>query len=208
MTKQSEKSPEIAFYIGLKNVKKSIEDADLNIGNPGVGGTQYLFLLTVKKYNEKYNETKALLLTDGELDLKDDAVPYVVVKSESEAIRYCEKHNIKVLVLNANIADSIDEKNFNTKVKIALWAHNTLTWSRQLVAARNQSIQYVVCVSKKQYENMRDTPCWEKCTYINNIIPNEFYENATLSNHAKPMAAYIGSIMPQKGVHDHDSKHL
>lgn len=46
MTKQSEKSPEIAFYIGLKNVKKSIEDADLNIGNPGVGGTQYLFLLT------------------------------------------------------------------------------------------------------------------------------------------------------------------
>lgn len=58
MTKQSEKSPEIAFYIGLKNVKKSIEDADLNIGNPGVGGTQYLFLLTVKKYNEKYNETK------------------------------------------------------------------------------------------------------------------------------------------------------
>lgn len=60
MTKQSEKSPEIAFYIGLKNVKKSIEDADLNIGNPGVGGTQYLFLLTVKKYNEKYNETKKI----------------------------------------------------------------------------------------------------------------------------------------------------
>lgn len=202
MTKQSEKSPEIAFYIGLKNVKKSIEDADLNIGNPGVGGTQYLFLLTVKKYNEKYNETKALLLTDGELDLKDDAVPYVVVKSESEAIRYCEEQNIKVLVLNANVADSIDEKSFNTEVKIALWAHNTLTWSRQLVAARNQSIQYVVCVSEKQYENMRDTPCWEKCTYINNIIPNEFYENATLSNHAKPMAAYIGSIMPQKGVHN------
>ena len=171
MTKQSEKSPEIAFYIGLKNVKKSIEDADLNIGNPGVGGTQYLFLLTVKKYNEKYNETKALLLTDGELDLKDDAVPYVVVKSESEAMRYCEEQNIKVLVLNANVADSIDEKSFNTEVKIALWAHNTLTWSRQLVAARNQSIQYVVCVSEKQYENMRDTPCWEKCTYINNIIP-------------------------------------
>ena len=42
MIKQSEIRPEIAFYIGLKNVKKSIENADLNIGNPGVGGTQYL----------------------------------------------------------------------------------------------------------------------------------------------------------------------
>lgn len=68
MIKQSEIRPEIAFYIGLKNVKKSIENADLNIGNPGVGGTQYLFLLTVKKYNEKYNGKRAILLSDSELN--------------------------------------------------------------------------------------------------------------------------------------------
>lgn len=202
MIKQSEIRPEIAFYIGLKNVKKSIENADLNIGNPGVGGTQYLFLLTVKKYNEKYNGKRAILLSDSELSLKDDAVPYAIVNNEVAAIEYCEKQNVKVLVLNANVADSIDEKYFNTKIEIALWAHNTLTWSRQLVAARNKSIRHIICVSKKQYENMKDTPCWEKCTYINNIIPDEFYENATLSTHDKPTAAYIGSIMPQKGVHN------
>lgn len=44
MTKQSEKSPEIAFYIGLKNVKKSIEDADLNIGNPRRRNSVFIFV--------------------------------------------------------------------------------------------------------------------------------------------------------------------
>ena len=112
MIKQSEIRPEIAFYIGRKNVKKSIENADLNIGNPGVGGTQYLFLLTVKKYNEKYNGKRAILLSDSELSLKDDAVPYAIVNNEVAAIEYCEKQNVKVLVLNANVADSIDEKYF------------------------------------------------------------------------------------------------
>ena len=98
MIKQSEIRPEIAFYIGLKNVKKSIENADLNIGNPGVGGTQYLFLLTVKKYNEKYNGKRAILLSDSELSLKDDAVPYAIVNNEVAAIEYCEKQNVKVLM--------------------------------------------------------------------------------------------------------------
>ena len=202
MVKQKAISPQIAFHIGLKNVNKSLKDADLNIGNPGVGGTQYLFLLTVKKYNEKYGDGQAVLLTDAELSLTDDMVPYAVVETELDAIKYCEEQSIKVLVLNANIADKLNEECFNTKIKLVLWAHNTLTWERQLVAAKNRSIQQVVCVSKKQYENMKDTPCWEKCTYINNIIPNEFYNNATLSMHDKPFAAYIGSIMPQKGVHN------
>lgn len=202
MMEQKATSPQIAFYIGLRNIKKSLEDADLNIGNPGVGGTQYLFLLTVKKYNEKYSDGQAILLTDAELSLKDNAVPYEAVGTEADAIKYCERQNIKVLVLNANVADKISEECFNTRVKIVLWAHNTLTWGRQLVAARNRSIQHIVCVSEKQYENMKDTPCWKKCTYINNIIPDEFYNNATLSMHDKPFAAYIGSIMPQKGVHN------
>ena len=43
--------PKIAFFIELKNNQATIEGADLNIGNPGVGGTQYLFLLTVKVLN-------------------------------------------------------------------------------------------------------------------------------------------------------------
>lgn len=194
--------PKIAFYIGLKNAKKTLTDADLSIGNPGVGGTQYLFLLTVKEYNRVYGAGQAVLLTDGEFGLKDSDVPVVFTETEKGAIRYCEEKQIPWLVLNANVLDWLPEHDFDTEVRIAVWAHNTLSWKRQLVATQKNSIQRVICVSEKQYENMKDTPCWAKCTFINNVIPAEFYEHATVNSHDKPVAVYVGSVMPQKGVHN------
>lgn len=195
-------SVQIAFYIGLRNSKCTLANANLSIGNPGVGGTQYLFLLTVKEYNRVYGAGKAILLTDGEFGLQDEDIPMFVVENEKSAVEYCEKAKIDWLVLNANVLDRVPKSVFDTTVNIAAWAHNTLSWKRQKIAAKTRSIQRVICVSESQYRNMEDTPCWEKCTYINNIIPDEFYNNATLSMHDKPFAAYIGSIMPQKGVHD------
>lgn len=199
---QKTSTPQIAFYIGLKNARKALADADVSCGNPGVGGTQYLFLLTVKEYNRSYGAGNAILLTDGDFGLKDNDIPVYVVKDEKGAIQYCEKNRILWLVLNANVLDRIDNKNFNTDVKIVVWAHNTLTQKRQLVAGRTKCIQRVVCVSEKQCENMKDTPCQEKCIFINNIIPSEFYKRSTVSTHDKPAAVYIGSVMPQKGVHN------
>ena len=192
----------IAFYIELKNSTKTLKEANLNIGNPGVGGTQYLFLLTVKKLNEKYGNETALLLTDGSFGIEEDTIPYRVVESGQAAIKYCEKVGIKVIVFNANILERIKENELKTSIRIVLWAHNTLTWKRQCIAAEVDSINKVICVSKKQYENMKDTPCWNKCTFINNIIPDEFYNKATQSNYSKKEAVYIGSVMPQKGVHN------
>lgn len=192
----------IAFYIELKNSTKTLKEANLDIGNPGVGGTQYLFLLTVKKLNEKYGNETALLLTDGSFGIEENAVPYKIVESGQAAIRYCESVGIEVMVFNANILEGIKENELKTSIRIVLWAHNTLTWKRQCIAAKTDSISKVICVSRKQYENMKDTPCWNKCTYINNIIPDEFYNRATQSNHSKEEAVYIGSVMPQKGVHN------
>lgn len=197
-----EKKPQIAFYIGLKSVRKTLANADLRIGNPGIGGTQYLFLLTVKEYNRVYGDDEAILLTNGDLDLTDNQIPIKIVEAEQGAIRFCEKSGIQWLVLNANVLDRLKEIDFNTKVRIAAWAHNTLSWKRQLVAAREKSVQRVVCVSEKQYENMKDTPCLAKCIFINNVIPSEFYEHATLSSHNQAAAVYIGSVMPQKGLHN------
>lgn len=192
----------IAFYIGLKNSKSTLANADLSIGNPGVGGTQYLFLLTVKEYNRTYGDRQAILLTDGVFGLNDNDIPVLVVGSEKKAVEYCEKENVDWLVFNANVLDRISGSVFDTNVKIAAWAHNTLSRKRQIIAANKKSIQRVVCVSESQYNNMKDTPCWEKCTYINNVVPIEFCKSATISTHEKPIAVYVGSVMPQKGVHN------
>ena len=193
---------EIAFYFGLSNVKETLKGADLDLGNPGIGGTQYLFLLTVKELNRTYGGNQAIILTDGEFGLVDKDIPFAIVGTESDAIQYCECNKIEYLVLYGSILEQLPKDRLNTSVRIIAWAHNTLSRKRQLVAAQTKSIQRVICVSEKQYTNMKDTPCWEKCMFINNIIPSGFYENATLSTHDLNAAIYVGSLMPQKGAHN------
>lgn len=192
----------IAFYIELGKLKKTMYQANLDLGNPGIGGTQYLFLLTVKYLNRFCDKGYAILLTDRDFGFYDDEIPVDYVKDEYEAVQYCEKHSISMLTFNANVADQIDSSVFNTSVRIVLWAHNTLTKKRQNIAAITPSIEKIVCVSESQYNNMSDTPCYEKCTYINNVIPRYFYESASCTDYSKPNVIYIGSIMPQKGAHN------
>ena len=126
--------PKIAFFIELKNNQATIEGADLNIGNPGVGGTQYLFLLTVKVLNSIYGEDYSVLLTNTRFSNSDPGLHTDYSENVKEAIQYCERHQINNLVLNANEADRVDAKVFDTRVRIMLWAHNTLNAKRQKIA--------------------------------------------------------------------------
>lgn len=195
-------SKKIAFYMKFQSFKDVIINANLDYGNPGIGGTQYLFLLTVKYLNKLGGKDAAIILTDTDFSLNDQDVIFKYVGDEKGAIEFCENNNIKNVVFNANIADRVNEGTFNTDVRIALWAHNTLSYKRQVIAARTESIHRVVCVSKAQYENMKDSICFPKCAYINNIISPEFYNNANISNYSEKKVIYIGSAVPQKGMHN------
>jgi len=194
--------PQIAFFIQLNNNRETIEGANLDIGNPGIGGTQYLFLLTVKVLNSMYGSDYSILLTNTHFQDIDSGINIDFAENEGEAVKYCEKHGISNLVLNANVADRVNLQIFDTRVDIMLWAHNTLTAKRQKIAANTKSIKWVVCVSERQYQNMADTPCCSKCTFVNNVIPAYFYEHATLSDYSEEKVAYVGSLMPQKGAHN------
>lgn len=192
----------IAFYIQLENAKVTLRNADLDVGNPGVGGTQYLFLITVKNLNRMFGGKYALLLTDGDFGMDDKELPFSIVEDEADAVRYCKENRIGLITFNANILDHISKEILNENIRILIWAHNTLTWKRQCIAAKYKSIDRVVCVSKSQCDNMSDAPCAQKCTYINNIIQENFYENSTLTDYSEEKVVYVGSIMPQKGVHN------
>ena len=71
-------SYKIAFYIQLLNSKKVLQNTNIDLGNPGVGGTQYLFLLTVKYLNRLYGSNYAILITDGKIGLNDFEIPLLL----------------------------------------------------------------------------------------------------------------------------------
>lgn len=198
------KKYKIAFFVELKKFENNFSDwKELNLGNPGIGGTHYLFLLTVKYLNQIYGDNYAVLLTNTRKKIKDINIPTEFCESERDAIDFCESNDIGFLTLNANIISKINCNILeNTKVKILVWGHNTIDKKTRQKAIKHKSIYKIICVSEQQYLNMKDSKCFPKCTYINNVIPPEFYNNSKLSNSFSKNVIYIGSIFPQKGLHN------
>lgn len=192
----------IAFYIPLSKSKDVLSNANLKLGNPGVGGTQYLFLITVQRLNEINGTGYAVLISDAEFGVHEKNIPYVFAQDEIHAIKYCESCSISTLIINANAIERFRKNAFTTNIDIYLWAHNTLSWKRQQLAAEIPAIKRVVCVSRSQFENMKTTPCSAKCVYINNVFTEEFYRQSQCTDYSKRKVIYVGSIMPQKGVHN------
>lgn len=191
------------FYLELDKIQPETLNENLDSGNPGLGGTQYLFLLTVHNLNKKYGSDYAVLLTNTDVSsTSNHLIHFINVSDASHAVEYCETNHIDNLVFNVNLAGRVNRSLFDTSVNIILWAHNTVNGKCHRIAATTKSIKWIVCVSESQYENMADTPCFNKCTFINNIIPKEFYDKAHLTDYSENKVAYVGSIMPQKGLHN------
>lgn len=84
-----------------------------------------------------------------------------------EAINMSKKINCDVLVIrnrayDKNIYEIIDELEINTIV----WSHNFEKYDSVKYAAKCKYIKRNVCVSKEQYDRLRDHEIYRKSTYI------------------------------------------
>lgn len=192
----------IAFYLSLKKISKRLNNINIENGNPGIGGTQYMFLLTVRYINLLCHNCEAFILTDINIEQFDNKIPIVFLENEKEIIQCCETLNVDIIVINANMVSRVKKLILDTNINIYCWAHNTLNYKGQCIVAKIKNIKKLICVSKKQYDNMRDSICFNKCTYINNVITKKFYNDSKISDYSNNNVIYIGSIMPQKGLHN------
>ena len=93
----------IAFYCELEKLKNKLVAVDLEGGNPGIGGTQYLFLLTVKYLNEIYGENYCILLTDTKIDLQENKI-----KDTLESIKDIKEID-EIIVVDDGSSDKTSE---------------------------------------------------------------------------------------------------
>lgn len=194
----------VAFYCDFnKNMTNKIED--LEEGNIGIGGTQYLYLLIVSNLQKKNidKENTYVLLTNCEINVKKDIVTYKNVESINEAYTWCENNKYEYLVIRANKITSVNENNLkNGKTKIILWAHNYVDKSVEKILYENENIVKLICVSKQQYINLRSSIAYSKMTYINNCI-GSYIDSARIQyKKNNNIIYYIGAVEPNKGIHE------
>ena len=190
--------------VGLYLVNKGYKGVDTSnpeIGNPGIGGTQYNFLTLPYYYIKYFNDVEFIFyahLTD-KLPKKFKAVK---VSSTTDAARKAKEDGCDLFIYRPT--QDVEGRNFleelkKIKIKTIAWVHNTPFKLLSKIANHPYIVRYVN-VSKEQYDMLRDHPVIYKADMIyNGFDPKHYIPNETVTK--EKSVVYMGSLIHAKGFH-------
>lgn len=171
------------------------------LGNPGVGGSEYIIVLTsyMLTLSAKYDVT--LIVQCKSQFPKELKIAYA--SNLQDAVMYCGKNDISYLAFKecpSWIKDGCF-KNVPQNVGLILWCHTFLSSDTLNYYAEIPSIKSVICVGREQLDLYRDHKLFEKMDYIYNGFPIPDNQPSDILPVIKRdnVVSYIGSIMPFKG---------
>lgn len=195
----------VGFFLGGKKVFEKEKLEKITEGNPGMGGTYFMYLIVVYMLAQRLGRDNVCLILEEGSVCDCDNFCVVKVRDAREAVAYCGNNGIGKLVINGNDVYRFEESGlFDSEISFYIWGHNYAEPKCARFVGKYASVKKYICVSKAQCENMLCYPCRDKVTYVNNLITDSFYERTgrACSDHSRKEAVYVGSIFPQKGLHN------
>lgn len=158
----------VAFYLETKLIEQT-DCSKIMEGNPGIGGTEYEFLLVSFLLEQRENGIDAILIISNIL-----AVPHkntVVIAGGVEAVcEYCTLHEVELLVINHLLFQSCVFNKYQN-LSLVLWAHLRLGYDALNRWVETPYIKRIVCCGKEMLDLFRDHPVTAKSTFVYNIFP-------------------------------------
>ena len=190
----------VAFYLDNDSLG-SVNLSNLLAGNPGVGGTEYQFLLVSYLLEQRSSNITPTLITRCKTSAPHKNI--YQVDNLLELCEYCSANEIKTIVMNQLVFDEKLLDSYKDLFDIVLWDHNGMNLRRLNVVNSRKYVKRIVCCGREMMDMYRDHPATLKSTYIYNMQPiqsKEWYKERIdfTDNHN---VVYMGSIIPTKGFH-------
>lgn len=187
------------FKVGIEIPDQSFFGVDLSrpeLGNPGVGGSEYLFTLLASQLKKRGIEIVVYHYSSN--ILPPNLCEYIVEDSIS-IINKAESDGIKLLIHQVGKSENWYNVLENTTINSVAWAHVYLEYYELKLLRNNENVKRVVFVGKEEYDSYIDDDIIQKSTYIYNMIPTEVPACKRILD--KPIVTYVGSLVPAKGFH-------
>lgn len=168
-----------------------------NEGNPGMGGTQYCFLLLAFYLNKFYsNKFDIAIISFTALKVPDGIKNHII-----SHLKELDGNEINLLLVKTPQQNEIFKNISELKnIKVITWSHNYLYGETALNVLKTSNIKANVFVSKQMYDFYIDNDVLAKSTYIYNIVPDPFNGKKINRNMpAKPILTFMGSLTKEKG---------
>ena len=194
----------VAFYY-FNIYPSTIDCSNVNAGNPGIGGTEYIMLLVAGALHKRDNGIQVRLYSSSPGNF-DSSMDVKVIDNYDEAARDAAASGFEVFVINQEVKWFREPfKGLPPSLKIVVWCHNFRSPYVMEAIARNVNVGRIVCVSNEQADLFRDAPSYRKTQCIFNCVPinDELIEKASRLpyNKRKHVVTYLSCINPGKGFH-------
>lgn len=165
-------------------------------GNPGIGGSEYLFLLLMQylSLKSKYD----VICYHFSDNILSDAITDNHVKTVFDALEASERDDVDYLIYQINWGEQFYIELAKTNVNAIAWAHCYIDKKELKLMSETKNVVRVVCVGKEQYDTYIDHPIINKMTYIYNMVPMENNEYRVINEN---IVTFVGSLVKGKGFH-------
>lgn len=186
---------DICFFV--ENIKKSLDYSNMEHFNPGIGGTQYLFL-EVALYLSRNTEHIIHMYSNTAVDIGFD-FDYQYVNDVLSVINICAEKKYDILVIRGPIYDKrITHEIENKNLKVIIWSHNFESYDSIKLCEKSPNIVKYICVGNEQRDLLLDTGLYEKTETIWNALNFDQYPKRDIHN-PKKTVCYIGNLYPKSG---------
>ena len=181
-----------------------IDCTSLLSGNPGIGGTEYEFLLVSSELARRYPDEFSIRLFTIAQFVPPPAVRLSVIDDCPESLfEAAESSGCDLLVLDAKLERNWFSCPFGSFLFVA-WGHLFSNHKKLSRLASNPKVVRYVCVGREQLELLLDHDIYRKGTYIYNACPfdaSEFPPNPLPVPERRHSVAFVGSLSESKGFH-------
>ncbi|HYW36146.1 MAG TPA: glycosyltransferase family 4 protein [Balneolaceae bacterium] len=189
--------------VGLFINNNGIKDVELSSpekGNPGIGGTHYLFIAITYFLQKLFSHIIEPVLFAPSIKRLPDDINAIEAKSCIEAVSQASEIGCDIFIWwpqyprFKNLLKSLNK----TNLKAIAWSHNYLYPSVLHGLNKCENVKRVVAVSREQLDSMRDHPVIRKGTFIYNPVHQQVDKKVEKDSHS---VTYMGSIVPMNRFH-------
>lgn len=181
--------------------RKNLDCSNPQYGNPGVGGTQYCYLMFLYYYSLIYPEDELIVYRyrniEGVKLPLEDKILYKNVPSIVDCVVEASKDNVDMLLFTHDKISFLDNAIRLYHVQCIVWIHNWIRGELLEAITKNEYIKKVVFLVEEHYDRYIDHPIIKKAAIIQNMFDVSFQEERFQFNSHN--VTYSGAIIPGKG---------
>ena len=176
----------------------NIDISEPENGNPGIGGSEYLFALLGRYLTRATDAFDIYFLCHGNAKLPENTTS-VLVADDLDMLKKADGLGVDILIHQVSKPAQWYQALGNTNLKAISWAHVFLPFAELQCIRTCKNVKRVVFVGKEEYDTYIDDDIITKSAYIYNMVNTKREPLPRLVN--TPIVTYVGSLVPAKGFH-------